>query len=180
MKTSTTWKFFAAIVVIAACDSGSAPHSSTAAKSNSTSSATITTLPRTKSLAYFPCADCHKHVQDGDTSVDNPHPSIRPKHMPNAETCSICHNPTNVEELRLASGATTTLDQADVLCGQCHHKERHDWTLGIHGKQVGNWQNKMQRHACAFCHNPHTPKYPSTQTVAPPPNPAMRIKKGAH
>lgn len=137
---------------------------------------------RTKALASFPCSDCHKHVVKGATPVSNPHAIIRPKHMLGAENCATCHNLENVEELRLASGITVSLDNAQDLCEQCHNRQTDDWRLGIHGKQIGNWNGdgELHRLPCASCHNPHDPSFGTMEAVPPPPFPAMGIKKVGH
>lgn len=140
---------------------------------------TIVVVSRTKGLALSPCEQCHQHVEDPVASPVSAHGEIRLKHMPNA-TCETCHDPQQPSRLKLASGKAIDLEEPHLLCGQCHATEARDWSVGIHGKQVGNWLTEMHRYSCTHCHDAHRPAFGSMQAVEPPPFPPMGIPKGAH
>jgi hypothetical protein len=137
----------------------------------------IVVVSRTPGAAA--CEQCHQHVEDPVASQVKAHSEIRVKHMPDA-TCESCHHPEKPSWLRLASGKAVNLDESHILCGQCHSRETADWSVGIHGKQTGNWQTEIHRYGCTSCHDAHKPAFGSMQAIDPPPFPSMGIPKGGH
>lgn len=142
--------------------------------------AKVTVLSRKKTLAGYPCQQCHQHTGGEGNAPVTSHSEIRVKHMEGGDNCQTCHDADNPEKLRLATGKTFGLDDVHELCRQCHSTQVADWEVGIHGKNVGNWLTDVQRFACTGCHNPHKPAYGSAIAVPPPPFPRFGIPKGAH
>lgn len=140
---------------------------------------TVVIPKRAEYLEHAPCSQCHKHVE-WEGGVSNPHSVLRIDHMPGGENCQTCHSRSNAEFLQLATGKLVSLDDAHLLCGQCHSQQTSDWETGIHGKQVGNWQGVMHRYACANCHDPHKPAFGSMRALPPPDFPEMGIPKEEH
>lgn len=139
----------------------------------------IVVVSRTRALANYPCEQCHRHADFDQPRTLKMHREVRVDHMPGA-ICKSCHDPSEPSRLRLASEQPIRLEDAPKLCGQCHATELADWSVGIHGKQVGNWQKEIHRFSCTRCHDPHAPAIGTMQAVAAPPFPAMGIPKGAH
>ena len=139
----------------------------------------IRVVDRTRALAGYPCQQCHQHAENGEGTVVNSHAEIQVKHMPDGR-CETCHYPDQPGKLKLAGGTVIDLEKALELCAQCHSTQAADWSLGIHGKQVGNWQIEIHRYACTSCHDAHAPKFGSMDALAAPPFPAFGIPKGAH
>ncbi len=106
----------------------------------------------------------------------NSHSSISLDHMPNA-SCETCHDREAPSELKLASGLIIPLENVQQLCQQCHKTEVADWSVGIHGKQVGNWQKKIHRFSCTKCHDPHKPAFGTMIALPPPAFPKFGIPK---
>lgn len=142
--------------------------------------AKIVVVSRQQALAHYPCEQCHRHVEDGAGTVANAHASIRVDHIPNDDSCESCHYRESPGNLQLASGRVFDLEEVDVLCAQCHSPQVADWRLGIHGKQVGNWQRVVHRLGCTACHDPHQPAFGTMSSVSPPPFPPLGIAKGSH
>lgn len=116
---------------------------------------------RTSQMTNFPCGSCHGA---GKTTVATPaggrraHEGIVPVH-PKAlgSRCDTCHDPSNLERLRLQDGGTVTLDQAFMLCRQCHFQQAEDWAAGAHGKRLAGWRGRRVVMNCTDCHDPHVP-----------------------
>ena len=156
---------------------GGAPHDAEAKASLEKKSPTIVVVGGIGANA--PCEQCHKYVEDAERGRVKAHPEIRVKHMPDAQ-CETCHDPNQPGRLKLASGKAVELENTHILCGQCHATEAADWSVGIHGKQMGNWQSEIHRFACTRCHDAHNPAFGSMQAVDPPPFPKFGIPKGGH
>ena len=95
-----------------------------------------------------------------------------------APACYTCHNPGDMNTLRLAGSETISIDESYRLCGQCHGEKLRDFNIGAHGKQVGSWLRIRHKLNCTDCHNPHRPAMPTTRALPPPPFPARGIPKG--
>jgi Zn finger protein HypA/HybF involved in hydrogenase expression len=115
-------------------------------------------------LNKFDCEQCHRHVDEAAWGSVKSHAEIQVKHMPDAR-CKSCHDPAQPSRLRLASGQAIELKNAHLLCGQCHSTQAADWSVGIHGKQIGNWQTELHRYACTRCHDAHAPAFGTMQAV---------------
>ncbi len=140
---------------------------------------TITIASRANALPGQACENCHRYVEGGRTFGIRAHNEIRVKHMPHAQ-CDTCHEPEMPARLRLASGRGVALEDLHELCGQCHSREARDWSVGIHGKQVGNWQTEIHRYSCTRCHDAHKPAFGPMKALPAPPFPKLGIPKGDH
>ena len=138
--------------------------------------------PRSQILAGYPCSDCHETLSLGEPQVPprGPHHSLRFAHMESVGDCRQCHDYQNLDQLRLITGELVSFDDTERLCGQCHGRQRRDWHLGIHGKQVGSWRGLKHRYSCPQCHDPHRPGRVAVDPYPPPPRPALGIRKEAH
>ena len=136
---------------------------------------------RAAGLKHYPCSQCHKAESSGEPKMPPrvPHNALRFKHMKYADDCYLCHDRSNMNNLRLFSKKSVPLDDSHLLCGQCHDHRHRDWKDGIHGKQVGSWRGARYRYTCADCHDPHSPKYKPTRTLPAPPRPKPGAKPGA-
>lgn len=93
------------------------------------------------------------------------------KHMPEGNSCIICHQAKTPEHLLLRDGTRIESSQVNVQCGQCHGVKYRMWNEGRHGKVTGSWQVGVgKRLACIHCHDPHAPKFLPMNSIAPPPS----------
>lgn len=175
-----TLLFGAGALLSAACAGKPASHAEAGQDAVTRPPAEVVVLSRKKALANYPCQQCHQHANGEDNAPLSAHSEIRVKHMEGGTNCQTCHDETDPETLRLATGKTFGLDDVHELCRQCHSGQVADWEVGVHGKQVGNWLTKVQRYACTGCHNPHQPALESTRALPAPPFPALGIPKGSH
>lgn len=158
-------------------------------------------------LALFPCADCHRLIEEGKASASglarkgHYHYRIDYRHFINdnrdrkavavgglgehhAPTCLVCHDAKDRNQLRLPTsvgGATVSFNESYRQCLSCHGDKTADYHAGIHGKDIGGYGRKQQiRLQCVDCHNPHAPKIPQVTPLRPPVKPATLIPKKAH
>jgi Doubled CXXCH motif (Paired_CXXCH_1) len=78
-------------------------------------------------------------------------------------SCLSCHDSTNYERLRLASGEGVSFADRQLLCVQCHGPTARDYEHGAHGGMTGHWDlthGPRTRLGCTQCHDPHAPAYP--------------------
>lgn len=158
--------------------------------------------PRIDYIDYYPCSDCHegeianrqvRKLKDEHTDLDFQHGGGR------FWCYDACHNPGNMDRLRLASGEKISFDQSYKLCGQCHFERQKDWYFGGHGKRAGTfedprdaplthdefdwsdrekiatWQGKRVLHNCTDCHNAHSPSIKPFEPSPPP-----KVRAGLH
>lgn len=133
--------------------------------------ASVTIAPRAASLQTYPCMErCHTE------RAPNPEPrAMREfhagkvlRHGPTLTWCDRCHDPQNLDRLRLLTQAPLSMDDASTLCGQCHAEKHQDWSRGLHGTQTGSWRNARVRRSCTACHDPHDPHRPQFQALPRP------------
>jgi hypothetical protein len=124
------------------------------------------------SEGVFPCEDCHANLDaDPTPRTLEEHTQIDLHHGDRDRWCYDCHNPTDHNMLRLASGKLVPFTESYKLCGQCHGDKYRDWRLGIHGKRTGSWNGAKQYLLCASCHNPHSPHFKALKPLPPPRRP---------
>lgn len=120
----------------------------------------------------FPCTDCHATMKPNPVRRElvEWHDDISPifDHDSKNRWCLDCHDLTNRDSLRLASGKLLDFKESYKLCGQCHGEKLRDWKVGVHGKRTGEWNGKKEYLLCVHCHNPHSPKFKEL-TPEPPP-----------
>jgi len=134
----------------------------------------------TSGLACYTCHDAKKElVVNRDTNgiviLAEPHRDIVMRHGQSNRNdhCFICHDPKNLEVLRVHEGQSFKLTEGSLLCGSCHGPTYRDWEAGIHGRTVGFWDRKSGaaiRSDCTSCHDPHAPAFPSMKP-GPGPHP---------
>lgn len=133
-----------------------------------------------RSLNNSPCSNCHGQFEPGEVEItSDSHEGLRGfKHMKHINTCTFCHNSEDPDQLvDFISGKKLPISQSHQICGQCHGEKYRDWSLGIHGKQIGNWNGKKKRSSCTLCHDPHSPQFPKMQASPPPVKPKFLIDK---
>ncbi|SMF27030.1 hypothetical protein SAMN02745866_01711 [Alteromonadaceae bacterium Bs31] len=79
------------------------------------------------------------------------------QHGKGALWCLDCHHNTQRNSLLDNFGKEIHMDAAPLLCAKCHGNTFTDWSNGIHGKALGEWQShgKKRWFGCSECHNPH-------------------------
>ncbi|MFT7464716.1 MAG: hypothetical protein ACI9EF_003074 [Pseudohongiellaceae bacterium] len=118
------------------------------------------------------CNACHELFESKRTTQDRlaQHTEIELQHGMN-NRCLNCHDHGNRERLVLNDGTLVGLDEAPILCAQCHGPTWRDWQRGIHGRTSGYWdttRGPAEKLGCTQCHNPHSPAFPG---IAPAPGP---------
>lgn len=133
--------------------------------------ASVTVAARSGDTPTFPCmARCHT------ARVANPQPRVMRefhagkvlRHGATLTWCDRCHEPRDLDRLRLLTGASVAFDEASTLCGQCHAEKHQDWSRGLHGVQTGSWLNARVRRSCVACHDPHDPHRPHFEALPRP------------
>ena len=122
----------------------------------------------------YPCTRCHDKPDDFNTTprvLLTQHTNIHLDHGSRERWCYDCHNPSNRDRLRLASGRLIPFEISFELCGQCHGEKLRDWRAGIHGRRIGCWNGERQYLLCVNCHNPHAPKFKRMHPLPRPQRP---------
>ncbi|MDP2946571.1 MAG: cytochrome c3 family protein, partial [Nanoarchaeota archaeon] len=91
----------------------------------------------------FPCTDCHANFAPNPAKRElvDWHTEITEifNHDSENRWCLDCHDLSNRDSLRLASGKLLDFKESYKLCGQCHGEKLRDWKVGVHGKRTGEW-----------------------------------------
>jgi hypothetical protein len=126
-------------------------------------------VPREKSLSHYPCATCHAQMPVNETrrKLAAPHPAAL-DHGDGRFWCLDCHHGEDRNVLKTSAGTTVDFNRADKVCASCHAGPHRDWTFGVHGKRVGQWQGERTYYGCAHCHNPHDPALRPRAPEGPP------------
>jgi len=121
------------------------------------------------------CKSCHAVREPDRTTanvekLDQFHQGLHFTH--GTLKCVSCHNTDDgYSTLHLADGTAIEFADSMTLCAQCHGTQHTDYQHGAHGGMTGYWdltRGPRVRNHCLHCHDPHTPKYPVVQPVAPP------------
>ena len=156
-------------------------HAQTRNDSERSQASRLVISPRQQHLRDYPCSDCHANIEEAQLKgLPATHRTEKFDHFEGAKKCDTCHNAADKDLLWLAKGEPVSFDDSPRVCAQCHSEKYRDWDFGAHGKHVGSWNAERTRYSCADCHDPHRPGQQPMQTVAPPPFPAMGIRKGEH
>jgi hypothetical protein len=160
---------------LAACDSHRSGHdrpskASASAASDQIAAGDFEVPPPPFSEGIFPCMDCHDgmEVNPQRRQLEDEHTKIVLKHDEENRWCLDCHDPTDRDKLRLASGELVTFAESYRLCGQCHGDKYRDWRAGVHGKRSGSWNGTKRYLLCAHCHNPHQPRFKPLKPLPAP------------
>ena len=88
------------------------------------------------------------------------HPGLMLAHAP-AENmdCRTCHDPDNLDQLRLGNDEPVSFDHAYLVCASCHFEQARDWAGGAHGKRLAGWRGERVVSNCTSCHDPHRPGF---------------------
>ena len=134
----------------------------------------------TSGFACYSCHDLKKQLvvnldSKGEVVLAEPHKEIVMQHgrKNRNDHCFNCHNPKNLEQLRVRDSETFKLTEGNRLCGACHGPTYRDWEKGVHGRVAGYWDRSrgaVVRSDCTSCHDPHSPEFPTIKP-APRPNP---------
>ena len=149
---------------------------------------------RTGRLRSYPCSTCHETIGAAQSveQVDATaaprstggyaagHHGLHFQHFAAIEQCGVCHDPTDMDGLRLLDGTHTSFDAAEGVCGQCHGEKLRDFEIGAHGKLMGGFRGVKYRYVCTDCHDPHAPRRPKVTALPAPPFPELGIPKGQH
>ena len=140
----------------------------------------LTVVSRKSELFFYPCDQCHAAME--------PNPAIRQLNvMHDAEIdhgmgriwCLSCHDLEERNMLRTLLGNRVDFDDAHLVCGGCHANRHKDWSFGVHGKRVDNWQGERTVYSCTHCHNPHSPAIaPRAPSPAPNPRAGLELEEG--
>lgn len=125
------------------------------------------------SEGVFPCSVCHADMTTNPErrQLEAMHEDIVLHHDEEHRWCLDCHDASDRDRLRLASGATIPFTESYRLCGQCHGTQYRDWREGIHGKRTGYWDGPKRYLLCVHCHNPHSPRFAGLSPLPPPVRP---------
>ena len=103
---------------------------------------------RVLAMKNYPCMDCHTVKEKLDNiaqltfPLHQPHNQLSFKHMNGVKNCYTCHVQDNLNELQLMNKSKVSFDESYKVCFQCHGEKKRDWSLGIHGRQIGSAPGK--------------------------------------
>lgn len=121
---------------------------------------TFSVALRSTELDQYPCTSCHEGATPVGERGEEEHADVQPVHpQALAESCEVCHEPTNPGLLGLMTGETVHIDQAYRLCAQCHFEQGEAWAGGAHGKRMLGWRGNRVVTSCTGCHDPHRPLF---------------------
>ncbi len=128
------------------------------------------------------CMDCHKMfpLREDPSQPLLQHRDIVLHHGINKE-CRSCHDSKDRDLLVLRDGKNVRYNEVETLCAACHGSVYLDWKQGAHGRTNGYWDSsrgEVRRLRCTECHDPHNPRVPAMDSVAPLPGPnTLRMGK---
>lgn len=124
-------------------------------------------------LDLLACVKCHKGLKINTKIrvLTGTHINFvldHPGFNSGSKWCYSCHDLVALDSLRLETGKLLSYQKSYGLCFQCHIKNYTYWAVGIHGRRTGKWNGKKQYLSCIYCHNPHSPKFKSSEPMKPP------------
>jgi len=127
---------------------------------------------RKNKIERYQCSSCHNDKEIMITNANRiSHGDIKVIHgdKNNPLDCNSCHSKEDRDFLENSKGDKIDMDHSYDMCGQCHFRQKKDWTGGAHGKRLAFWAGERVIKNCASCHNPHSPKFekrwPNTYSV---------------
>lgn len=133
-------------------------------------------LLATTSVDLKSCLSCHQQGRI-TSNQRHVHAALKLEHMKKTQDCKLCHNLSNMSELKLLTGEIIPSSSSPLLCGQCHGLVKRDWDHGVHGKRTKSWSKQGERLACSQCHESHAPKFPQMKADPAPLRPKLGIEK---
>ncbi len=132
----------------------------------------IQVVSRKDDLFFYPCDQCHATMESNpEIRVLDTYHDAEIDHGDGQIWCHSCHHIQDLNKLTTLLDEPVDFDDAHLVCGGCHSNRHRDWTFGVHGKRVADWQGPRTQYDCAHCHNPHDP---SIKARAPKPAPPVR------
>lgn len=130
----------------------------------------VTVAARTPLLPTYPCSRCHAERAPNpvERKLVDFHTQKVLHHGDSKGWCYRCHTKDDIDKLHEPDGTLVSFDEAPLLCGACHGDKLRDWKAGIHGLNTGYWNGARTRYSCTYCHDPHSPKFPSMTPEHPP------------
>lgn len=131
------------------------------------------------------CSFCHikkdRFFAKKSTALKLEHEGISHKHGKREMSCHMCHDINNHNYLIQTKGLQASFSNPSPVCARCHQERFRDWKRGLHGKRSGGWlvQTKTQFN-CIDCHQPHSVKFPTMQTIEDPIRSPYVIPKPEH
>lgn len=123
------------------------------------------------------CMDCHRVFPPRD---DPPRQLLQHRHIVLDhginDRCRNCHFLEDRDRLVLHGGEVIGFGRVVELCAKCHGPTYRDWQNGAHGRTNGFWdqtKGPIRRLGCTECHDPHQPRVPALDPVAPLPGPRV-------
>ena len=145
----------------------------------------LSTAPRRDALGDPPsievegyqrtCIECHQLFEPGIETPERllTHAHVRLDHGIN-DRCRNCHHLEDRGKLVLHDGRVVPFAESQLLCAKCHGPTFRDWERGTHGRTNGYWdlsRGERVRLKCSQCHDPHNPRVPAMDSIAPLPGP---------
>jgi hypothetical protein len=138
-------------------------------------------LPRKDDLEMYPCSDCHEDEEPNfdERELEYEHEDLVLDHGGGRLWCHNCHDPEDPGTLISLKADPIDMDNAYLLCGECHFRQQKDWYFGGHGKRVRTWSGPRRIYSCPQCHDPHSPSIKPFDPE-PPPLPRKGLVRAEH
>ena len=121
------------------------------------------------------CQYCHtkksKHFVPGIKKPERNHWEKSLKHGDKEISCNHCHDVNNHNYLRSTEKYSASFEHPSAVCQRCHVDKFRDWQVGIHGLQVGGWNQDKTKFHCTHCHSPHSVPFKKMEAFPPPRRP---------
>ena len=120
------------------------------------------TETRKDKMERFQCSQCHNRQEVKIAmAAEVAHGEILLDHGGKEKplSCFTCHKVDERDFLETEAGTKIDMDHSYELCGQCHFRQKKDWTGGAHGKRIANWAGERVVQNCVSCHDPHSPRF---------------------
>lgn len=120
----------------------------------------------------YECSMCHEGFtgEFSKATLEGQHANIVFDHGLNL-LCLNCHNPKNSDAYVYHDGSEIPADESTRLCAKCHGPHFREWSLDVHGRVNGAWDDSrgiQTKLDCIQCHDPHRPKFQRMKPLAPP------------
>jgi hypothetical protein len=96
------------------------------------------------------CLGCHDYDMETHTIMGT-----------DDENCLICHDEIYMSRLHLLNGTDVPIDDATLICAQCHENIYYEWQTGLHSNAFETGET------CTDCHSPMRPYIVIDATLPP-------------